>query len=612
MKKLIAFDLDDTLAVTKKPISQRMAELLAELADLYDVCVITGGLYKQVEACVIEQLKTTPSRLGRMHFMPVNGAQHHHYDAASGKWEHDQFVENLSLVDKRRIMRVLERVAKELGYWEEKPAGPIIADRGTQITYSALGQLAKPEDKYAWDPGRVKRVRMYDVVSAELPDFEVRINGNTSLDVMRPGMDKGFGMSHLCDKLKLEYEEVLFIGDQLQEQGNDYPIKLLGIDVIAVEKPEETELIIEGLISERREQVKARFPWGDTQLPKELGDVVAPLVALNVGSREDMKRQVSGLLKNHGVKLLDTHNTTAMIFRFTSGGTEYGLKIEYGAADVIRNEVHWYELMPENLKPHHVLSHVSGNYAFVLLKWLRQARTIDDCAVAGDEKTMDYVLQALEQDKQLFESNVTVPLETSRGSSFFFDKYHSYNAGAREYPYLQALLDSDSVRVNGRKLGGPYRCVQRIQQDDELREYLSPDRAGLIHGDSHLGNLLVEDGQVYMIDPKTTDNFPLEYDTGRVHWSLTGWNAIVRGEFSLEGKEGEYELDVKVPERYVEGFLRFRAYFSERDYHRAVYSSVMQYLTRVSHAAKRDETIALHLRGLQICEELFKELGIKL
>ena len=34
-KKVIAFDLDDTLAVTKSPISDRMGELLVKLLERY-------------------------------------------------------------------------------------------------------------------------------------------------------------------------------------------------------------------------------------------------------------------------------------------------------------------------------------------------------------------------------------------------------------------------------------------------------------------------------------------------------------------------------------------------------------------------------------------------
>ena len=56
MKKLIAFDLDDTLAVTKSPVSDRMAALLGRLLEKYDVCVITGGDFKQIQKQVTSRL----------------------------------------------------------------------------------------------------------------------------------------------------------------------------------------------------------------------------------------------------------------------------------------------------------------------------------------------------------------------------------------------------------------------------------------------------------------------------------------------------------------------------------------------------------------------------
>jgi hypothetical protein len=43
-------------------------------------------------------------------------------------------------------------------------------------------------------------------------------------------------------------DEILFVGDRLQEGGNDYPVKAMGIDTIAVEKWEDTALVIEALV----------------------------------------------------------------------------------------------------------------------------------------------------------------------------------------------------------------------------------------------------------------------------------------------------------------------------------------------------------------------------
>ena len=56
MKKIIAFDLDDTLAVTKSPLSPRMADLLARLLEQYEVCIISGGKFELFQSQVIDHL----------------------------------------------------------------------------------------------------------------------------------------------------------------------------------------------------------------------------------------------------------------------------------------------------------------------------------------------------------------------------------------------------------------------------------------------------------------------------------------------------------------------------------------------------------------------------
>jgi phosphomannomutase len=47
MKKVIAFDLDGTLAPSKSPLPDRIGLLLTELLDTFQVCVISGGKFEQ-------------------------------------------------------------------------------------------------------------------------------------------------------------------------------------------------------------------------------------------------------------------------------------------------------------------------------------------------------------------------------------------------------------------------------------------------------------------------------------------------------------------------------------------------------------------------------------
>lgn len=246
-KKVIAFDLDDTLAITKSPISDRMGELLVRLLEHYDVCIISGGRFEQFRKQVTDRLEAPVHALSRMHLMPTCGTRYYRYDELKKEWR-QEYAEDLTDSQKKQIAAVLTEGAKKLGYWEAKPFGDIIEDRGSQITFSALGQQAPAEKKYAWDPDGVKKHALRDYAAPFLPDLEVRVGGTTSVDVTKIGIDKAYGMRKLMEVLEISKDEVLFIGDRLEEGGNDYPVKALGIDCIAVEKWEDTALVLEGVL----------------------------------------------------------------------------------------------------------------------------------------------------------------------------------------------------------------------------------------------------------------------------------------------------------------------------------------------------------------------------
>lgn len=244
-KMMIAFDLDDTLAITKAPIAVRMAELLTELLNHYDVCIISGGNFDQFKLQVINKLLAPDAVLTRLHLMPTCGTQYYRF--IDSTWQR-QYSNDLTSNQKAIIVNALTTGAKELDLWEAEPHGDIIEDRGSQITFSALGQQAPPEAKYAWDPDMAKRRRLRDFVAPLLPaGMEVRIGGTTSVDVTIKGIDKAYGMRQLIEHTDVTMEQILFIGDKLDEGGNDYPVKAMGIDTIAVEKWEDTALVIETL-----------------------------------------------------------------------------------------------------------------------------------------------------------------------------------------------------------------------------------------------------------------------------------------------------------------------------------------------------------------------------
>jgi phosphomannomutase len=234
---LLVFDLDDTLAPSKSHLPPRMAALFAELLEIVEVGVISGGQFGQFESQLLAGLPSSATPFfGRLHLLPTCGTQYYRYQDG---WQ-QQYAENLTAEQKRSTLSVLETCAKQLGLWEPNTWGPILEDRGSQITFSALGQEAPVEAKKAWDPAGTKKDALRSAAAALLPGLEVRSGGSTSIDVTRKGIDKAYGMRKLAELTNISIERMLFVGDRLDEGGNDYPVKATGVRTHAVSDWQDT------------------------------------------------------------------------------------------------------------------------------------------------------------------------------------------------------------------------------------------------------------------------------------------------------------------------------------------------------------------------------------
>ena len=244
---LVAFDLDDTLAPSKSPVDPEMTRLLAELVKRVEVCVISGGRFGQFSSQLVDRLPALPAdQLEHLHLMPTCGTQYYRY--AAGDWT-QVYAEDLTAEQKERGMAALESEAKRLGIWETEPSGAILEDRGSQLTFSALGQTAAVADKREWDPTGAKREALRAAVAPLVPDLEVRSGGSTSIDITREGIDKAYGMARLSDITGIGYDGMLFYGDRLDEGGNDFPVLRLGIPSQPVTGWEDTAARVTELIA---------------------------------------------------------------------------------------------------------------------------------------------------------------------------------------------------------------------------------------------------------------------------------------------------------------------------------------------------------------------------
>jgi hypothetical protein len=244
MKKLIVYDLDGTLAESKSPLDKEMSALLHDLLGIVKVAVISGGGWPQFEKQVLSNLPHDEC-LVNLSLLPTCGTKFYKY---TGEWE-KIYSEDFTADEKKKIISSLNKSIINAGFKTEKVWGEVIEDRGSQITYSALGQQAPLEEKEKWDPDYIKRKKIKSILDSLIPEFSVRMGGATSIDVTKPGIDKAYGIRKLRDILNISLKEMIFIGDALFPGGNDYPAEEAGVVSIPVKGPDETKRVTEAIIA---------------------------------------------------------------------------------------------------------------------------------------------------------------------------------------------------------------------------------------------------------------------------------------------------------------------------------------------------------------------------
>lgn len=234
--RLIAFDLDNTLAVSKQPMKPDMTVRIEALTELMPVAIVTGGGRELVISQVLDVLGPRAD-LSNLHVMPAGGSSYYRWREGAWRLEYER---TLSARDRDAAILSLTRRARELGMWPEHPWGESIEDRGSQITFSALGQLAPIEEKRRWDPDDTKKRRLVAAVAGDLGHLRVRAGGYTSVDVSAGNTDKAFALRELAGRLGIGTGDIIFVGDRMTPGGNDYPAAQAGAIALQVTGPQDT------------------------------------------------------------------------------------------------------------------------------------------------------------------------------------------------------------------------------------------------------------------------------------------------------------------------------------------------------------------------------------
>lgn len=247
LPKLVLFDLDGTLCPSKMPVDEEMAAVLSELLSKTKVGIISGGRFERFRKQIIEPIGHRPKLFLNLMIFPTMGG-------SLFLWGDKDWKEmyQVAIPDEKRkkIIEAFAEAFKETSFKQpEKIYGEQIEERGPQVTFSALGQTAPLAEKEIWDPDMEKRRKLKAVLDRILPEYQISMGGLTSIDITMKGIDKGYAVEQALKYTQIPITEMLFIGDKLEEGGNDYSVVRTGIKTHAVKTPEETKKFLKKLLS---------------------------------------------------------------------------------------------------------------------------------------------------------------------------------------------------------------------------------------------------------------------------------------------------------------------------------------------------------------------------
>lgn len=251
-KKFIVFDLDGTLTESKLDLDVEMAELLKRLLEEKRIAVIGGGKYELFQKQLLSKLKISKKLLKNLFLFPTTASSFYKHNG--GDWQ-QVYALSFSSEEKKKILNAFEKVFIELNYHPDDVYWKVVEDRGSEITFSALGQNAPPDLKKEWKEEQENiKLKMVELLQNDLPDFEVRAAGYTSIDVTRKGIDKEYGLKQIKKHLNIPFGEMLFVGDALFPGGNDCAALRTGVQCFEVKGVGDTKKLVRHLLKDKTAQ----------------------------------------------------------------------------------------------------------------------------------------------------------------------------------------------------------------------------------------------------------------------------------------------------------------------------------------------------------------------
>lgn len=214
MIKLLAFDLDGTLTQHRTPLADENKAMLDRLSKKYKLVMVGAGKCERI----FRQMGGYP-----IDIIGNYGLQYSEYDP---KTKSQFLMRDLVFdCDREEVARKVDYLRKKYAFTEYKGDSVEFHSSGC-VTFPILGTLAAQEDKLAFDPDRRKRRAIYKEVCDLFSEYMVFVGGSSSFDMAPLPYNKYYALSRYCEEHGYSHDEVVFVGDDYGEGGNDESVYL--------------------------------------------------------------------------------------------------------------------------------------------------------------------------------------------------------------------------------------------------------------------------------------------------------------------------------------------------------------------------------------------------
>ena len=218
MDKIYIFDIDGTLTPSRQPMTKEFQKFFKEWVKKNKFYLVTGSdlpklqeqmCYFDIEAegiftcCGNEFWKPDPS-------IPITSAEQIY---------HNKFK------PPQNLLTYLGEQLRMTDY--PVKAGNHIEDRGTLLNFSIVGRdcsLQQRKDYYEYDKLTDERKTIAKYIRESWNDLDAVIGGQISIDIYPKGNDKSQVLNVIEQERLVPPSEYIFIGDGIENGGNDYPL----------------------------------------------------------------------------------------------------------------------------------------------------------------------------------------------------------------------------------------------------------------------------------------------------------------------------------------------------------------------------------------------------